>query len=482
MAGTTEVRGVATSRGSTRGGRHRIGGLLRAGLVVFVLSNPTSALAAYPGQNGRIAYSSGGDRGVEAGIKVIDPVTRAVQTLTSGPTGADGVPSFSPDGSQIAFWTNRGVTSTPEIARMNADGSGRVRVAGSALDNQPVWSPDGSTLAYTTLNPTQISLVRLPSGTPTPFRSDVRGALEPAWSPDGTRIAFRGTHEGAQAIYVAPADGSGGPPRRITSQDAGERQPNWSPDGSRIAYAARAGGGSQIFVVSVDGTGQPRQITQGGQGSFDPAWSPDGRQIAFQRSSDVFVASVDGSVPAVNLTSSPESDRQPDWQPVGVARPPDPAQPIGSATVGPGLLPGTPAPPPSSAPPTGRAPTGPAAAARPRRLQSGIRSVWSATRRGTTLVRLVVTNVPAGAMIEVRCKGRSCPFTRRTRAVRRAGAVSLQRLLRGRRLRRGVLLEVRVLKRGFIGKVVRFRVQGGRRIPTDRSLCLSPNARRPSRC
>ena len=59
----------------------------------------------------------------------------------------DDIPSWSPDGSRIAFETNR--DGNFEIYVMNADGSGLTNLTNSSdLDGDAAWSPDGSRLAF----------------------------------------------------------------------------------------------------------------------------------------------------------------------------------------------------------------------------------------------------------------------------------------------------------------------------------------------
>jgi hypothetical protein len=127
-------------------------------------------------------------------------------------------------------------------------------------------------------------------------------------------------------------------------------------------------------------------------------------------------------------------------------------------------------------------------AARLRRIRSSVvlRVTFSPQGSPTSyvrLARLVVRDVPAGASVEIVCRGPGCRFRSRTRRVRRATrVVALHRHFRRGRLRDGAVIEVRVKKRQTIGKVARYRVRSGRRIPSIRTLCLQPGAKRPTRC
>ena len=122
-------------------------------------------------------------------------------------------------------------------------------------------------------------------------------------------------------------------------------------------------------------------------------------------------------------------------------------------------------------------------------ITSGVRSAWQAFRRFTRNVRLVVTDLPAGATVVVRCgrarrpKGSGCGKLRRSSAVIQEARrrFSLTRLLKNRRLRRDTVIELRVSAPQMIGKVLRYRIRPGR-APKVARLCLPPGGPRPTRC
>lgn len=112
-----------------------------------------------------------------------------------------------------------------------------------------------------------------------------------------------------------------------------------------------------------------------------------------------------------------------------------------------------------------------------------VRMTASLTSRGTRIHELVV-NAPDGARVQVRCRGRRCPF----RSFARMADVQARaaRTVRIRRLARyvlppGTLIEIRVTKRGEVGKYTRFRIRKGEP-PVRVDRCLPPGARRPAPC
>ena len=90
--------------------------------------------------------SSTGDGGSLYTLPLVG--TGSPKKITSGAKGLDGDPSWSPDGSQIAFRRLvGGVGGNADVYVMNADGSGQRAVAETkASDAKPVWSPDGKNL------------------------------------------------------------------------------------------------------------------------------------------------------------------------------------------------------------------------------------------------------------------------------------------------------------------------------------------------
>src|SRR5262245_25876404 len=189
--------------------------------LLLLLALPGGANAAYPRENGKIAYAAAG------GLRTMNPDGTAQTQLT---TGADAAPAWSPDGQRVAFVRNH----TPQpcsscmmaIHVINADGTGE-----------------------------------------TPVTSPVAGEVDtPTWSSDGQRIAFTVRAGGVAEIWVVNADGSG--LTQITNTGGLQEHTSWSPDGLQIAYSA---GGFSIDSVRPDGTGT-RQLLPGEPEAYEPDW------------------------------------------------------------------------------------------------------------------------------------------------------------------------------------------------------------------
>jgi hypothetical protein len=107
-------------------------------------------------------------------------------------------------------------------------------------------------------------------------------------------------------------------------------------------------------------------------------------------------------------------------------------------------------------------------------------ALWTATRSGFTIVRsLVVRYVPAGGAVTVRCRGRGCPLKSKT--TNKRGRITLTRLFRHHRLRRGATIEVRVAEPSHIGKVFSFRMRA-RKLPTTKVRCVPPATKKALPC
>jgi Tol biopolymer transport system component len=174
------------------------------------------ARAVVPGMNGRIV-TLGTELGAsEFGHSNLWLFRKGVYgyfvQLTRGDF-FDGNPAWSPDGTEIAFDSNRGTSGVLDhdlfVVRPDASGMRRL-TSGSAIDLDPTWSPDGSKIAFTSdrAGNDDIWVMNASGGGLTRLTSDPRRDWDPAWSPDGSRMAFGSFRSGNEEIWVMDADGS----------------------------------------------------------------------------------------------------------------------------------------------------------------------------------------------------------------------------------------------------------------------------------
>jgi Tol biopolymer transport system component/DNA-binding winged helix-turn-helix (wHTH) protein len=160
----------------------------------------------------------------------------------------------------------------------------------TGFDGHVAFAPDGTTIAYSSdrSGRLEIYVEGLAEGsTATPLTRGVGQAIQPAWSPDGQWIAYHDLAAGG--VWVVPS--RGGTARKIA--EAGAR-PAWSPDGRQIVFQSRSpvdlnpggsfGSDSTIWIVAADGRTAPRPLTRPGQpvGSHGhPQWWPSRREVVF---------------------------------------------------------------------------------------------------------------------------------------------------------------------------------------------------------
>ncbi len=114
-------------------------------------------------------------------------------------------------------------------------------------------------------------------------------------------------------------------------------------------------------------------------------------------------------------------------------------------------------------------------------MPARVRDRWTVTGTRAHVDQLTVRGVPKGGRVVVDCKGGGCPFARRAIKVR-AGRADAGRAFGHRLLRPGAVVQVTVTAPGYVGKVMRYRFAGHRKVPSGQSLCLRPGALTATRC
>jgi Tol biopolymer transport system component len=190
------------------------------------------------------------------------------------------------------------------------------------VDYEPAWSPQGTQIAFVSNRSGYLKIYTMRADG-TDLRQLTQGTDEddaPAWSPDGSRIAYVSTRDGNEEIYVMRADGA--EQTRLTRHAAADIHPNWSADGSFILWNSSRNsldtshpGTFEIFMMRPDGS-DVRRLTRGGVATY-ASWSPDGTRILFRKqledgNSEIFVMKPDGS-DSKNLTRNPAFDGWPSW-------------------------------------------------------------------------------------------------------------------------------------------------------------------------
>jgi TolB protein len=163
-----------------------------------------------------------------------------------------------------------------EIYISDYDGANQRRITTTRqLNLNPSWSPDGSAVAYSSyrsLTP-QIFVSLIYRGVlETPTKSTTVSNMMPVFSPDGTRIAFVSNRDGNTEIYVMNRDGSN--VRRLTNHPAYESTPTWSPNGAQIAFTSDRTGKPQIYIMNSGDGSNVRRLTVAESEADRATWSP----------------------------------------------------------------------------------------------------------------------------------------------------------------------------------------------------------------
>jgi Tol biopolymer transport system component len=219
--------------------------------------------------------------------------------LTRDSSADDDQPVFSPDGELIAFRSSR---DGGGIFVMGRTGEEARRVTRAGF--HPSWSPDGTQLAFSTEN---IELYpQNPYGrsgelwTVTLNTGETRRLIDedatlPSWSPHNRRIAFtrRVSNRAQGGVWTIPVKGGTATP--VTRDLARDWNPVWSRDGRYLYFVSDRSGSMNLWRVPIDETSgqtlaEPEPITTPAPYLAHPSLSADGRRIAY--SSVVITANI----------------------------------------------------------------------------------------------------------------------------------------------------------------------------------------------
>lgn len=206
--------------------------------------------------------------------------------LPAGTYASD--PAVSRDGEWIAF-VGQDASLNRDIYVVNRNGTGLKRLTfDEAIDDQPAWSPDGTQIAFRSersgfsdiwvMNADGSGQLNLLD---TNFRVGIPYAERPAWSPKDGRIMFAIGDKSIQPFWSRLASmNPDGSDRRAVTHTHSDTEPAFSSDGELIAlrrsYLQQA---DQIALITADGVDLYSPYNPGT--GYTPSWSPDDQWIAF---------------------------------------------------------------------------------------------------------------------------------------------------------------------------------------------------------
>jgi WD40-like Beta Propeller Repeat len=285
--------------------------------AVFVAGSQRRVAPPFgPARNGEIVYDLAGD------LYVGNPDTGENRLLVGGPESDRG-PSWSPDGTRIAFIRDAGCCpQSVDLYSADRDGSNLLKLTSSPIADLSYanWAPDSRHIAVieNTADGGQFYLLDT-DGREEPRRlapdMDVADAVA-FRPPAGDEIAFRALVDDGWALYVMNADGTNIRPLLDPvpiEMDLHAANITYSVDGTRLLYQSHApasdgfsGGCCQLWVMNADGSdAHPFEAVNRAAWTGVPSVSPDGRWVSYwsvlgnSGNLQIRVAPADESGPAI---------------------------------------------------------------------------------------------------------------------------------------------------------------------------------------
>jgi Tol biopolymer transport system component len=199
-----------------------------------------------------------------------------------GSPGEYTQPRLSPDGKRVALVTPDKESGNRDIWLMDVASGGLTRFTfHPANDWFPVWSPDGSQIAYASDRSARSSVYRkAANGTGDEellLSPDLGGSMADDWSRDGRFIVYHVGRRNSLNLWIQPLSGD----RKaypLATTEFTEENARFSPDGKQIAYTSNESGTVEVYVRSLEKPGRVRISTSGGQ---HPIWRRDGKELFY---------------------------------------------------------------------------------------------------------------------------------------------------------------------------------------------------------
>jgi Tol biopolymer transport system component len=182
--------------------------------------------------------------------------------------------ALSPDGRQLVFAATPEKASAPDLFVINVDGTNMRRLTTHPdSDTTPTWSPDGTEIAFTSdrTGKPQIYIMRAEPNAPVRRLPIPDGEADRAtWAPSPfSEIAY--TARTGPGYDIKIHELASGQTRRLTFGEGTNESAVYSPGGRHLAFSSTRFGNVQIFTIGRDGNGL-RQITRSGNNQT-PDWS-----------------------------------------------------------------------------------------------------------------------------------------------------------------------------------------------------------------
>ncbi len=243
------------------------------------------------------------------------------EKILTNNSAEDRYASYSPDGEQILFESNR--NGNWDIFIMDTDGQNQKQLTSdTAQDRRPCWHPSGKKVLFESTRSGVNELYELKLGNSRVNKVDITGLdgipIFASYSPNGEQIAFSAGKPGSDPnIFIVDTKGKN--LNQVTASKFRSLYPSWAPDGKKLVFFSRHETNNEddeIYTMNVNGT-EIQRLTNWPRHNFCPRWSPNGEKI-------VYVTSMEGSRPEIyvmdangdnqlRITNNDDGDTLPNW-------------------------------------------------------------------------------------------------------------------------------------------------------------------------
>lgn len=263
-----------------------------------------------------LAFMSNRDGTWDIFVMAADGTLQNFTSGTDNDAAQDYFPSWSMDGAQINFLSNRLSATELGPTQVNADGTGlrnldivsavMTMVMTQRFDWDPAWSPDGKQLLWSSVRDTNLENYVIGLDQPFNITNARRLTNSPArdwfgaWSPDGVWISRNSDVNGNEDVFLQNV--ATGASRQLTSNIFDDLRAIWALDGSQLMYiqdtddTSLTSGKPQFYVINPDGS--ENKLVGDAPFTGGALWSTDGLVVYASNSSgrwQLYVMNADGS-------------------------------------------------------------------------------------------------------------------------------------------------------------------------------------------